>query len=345
MEQNEKLTEEKRKDKLATILTLIIQNSTILPFRWHMSKYNCFYCQSVFVQSSELRDHAETKHRQVEIEEIIIRTLSKARRTKLDISNIWCTTCADQFDTFHEYLEHLSKRHALSIDKDATQFFDCFHLADDGMSCLECGQYFRFFGPLLLHTYKYHVEKIVCDICGQGFHTKHNVLNHINHFHGIKSCKHCNEVFPTQYALRNHVENVHRTDKLQCPMCPEILINRYLKKRHMALVHDCKSVQLVCEFCSKIFTRNNKYIQHKLRVHNKEKNCTCDVCGHKTFSPDCLKRHMVVHTEERPFKCEMCGLTFRRNKNLADHLKRHTTTEWETQHFDRIVLEVSQASE
>lgn len=319
----DKLIEDHRKEQLATLLTVIIQNTTIVPFRWHKSKYMCFYCRSLFVESAQLKEHTDSVHTEIKIRDIIIRTLYRGGRTKLDISELWCTRCETQFASFQVYLDHLAITHDLNFDKDVSQSFDCFYLADNGMCCLECGQYYRFFGPLLLHTYKYHIEHFLCEICGQGFVGKHNLNNHVKQIHGIKSCKDCNETFPTQYALANHVENVHRTEKLQCPMCLEILGNRYLKKRHMALVHDCKSSQFVCELCSKVFTRNNKYVQHKLRVHFKEKNCTCEVCGHKAFNMDSLKRHMVCHDEARPFKCELCDKTFRRKKTLVIHMRTH----------------------
>ncbi|XP_047039567.1 zinc finger protein 62 homolog isoform X8 [Helicoverpa zea] len=318
-----KISEERRKDQLATVLTIIIQNSTILPFRWHRSKYMCFYCQSVFVDSSKLKQHTDDFHREIRIKDIIIRTLHRKARVKLDVSTLWCTSCENDFQNFQSYLDHLSDIHGFDLDNEASSSFDCFTLADNGMSCIECGQYFLFFGPLLLHTYKYHIEQNFCEMCGQGYVGKRNMDNHVRQIHGIKSCKHCHEIFPTQYALTNHIENMHRTDKLQCPLCPEILANRYLKRRHLALIHDCKSAQLICEYCSKIFTRNNKYVQHKLRVHYKEKNCTCEVCGQKAFNLDSLKRHMVCHDDARPFKCETCDRSFRRKKNLVTHRRAH----------------------
>ncbi|KAF9419627.1 hypothetical protein HW555_003905 [Spodoptera exigua] len=315
--------EERRKDQLTSILSIIIQNSTIMPFRWHSGKYMCFYCCSLFVESSKLKDHTNSIHKEIKITEILIRTLYRGGRTKLDVSNLWCVSCECNFRDFQEYLNHISEVHELQLDKEAAQSFSCFQLEDNGMYCLECGQFFQFFGPLLLHTYKYHIEHFLCDICGQGYVGKHNIHNHVKKIHGVKCCKLCNQIFRTQYALTKHIENVHRTDKLKCDICHEILGNRYLKKRHMALVHDCKDEQFVCEYCSKIFTRYNKFLQHKSRVHFKEKNCTCEVCGYKAFNLDCLKRHMVRHNDARPFTCEICNKTFRRKKNLLSHRRLH----------------------
>lgn len=319
----DKLLEERQKEQLATLLTIIIQSSTIIPFRWHKSKYMCFYCRSLFVQSAKLKEHTDTEHREIEIESVIVRTLYRKSRIKIDISDLWCSRCEDQFASFLDYFNHLPVIHEIFLDKEICDRFECFDLGDDGMSCLDCGQYFRFFGPLLHHRHKYHTEHFLCEICGLGFVSKINVDNHVKQIHEIKSCKHCSLTFPTQYSLANHVENVHMTDKLKCELCSEILGNRYLKKRHMALVHDCKSVQFICEWCSKIFTRNNKYVQHISRVHYKEKNCTCEVCGHKVFNLDALRRHMVCHDDARPFKCEVCDKTFRRKKTLVIHMRTH----------------------
>ncbi|XP_026743962.1 GDNF-inducible zinc finger protein 1-like isoform X9 [Trichoplusia ni] len=319
----DKMIEERRKEELATLLSIIIENTDIVPFRWHKSKYMCFYCRALFVESCGLKHHTSTEHKEIEIREIIVRSLYRRGRTKLDVTNINCRPCDTEILNFESFLKHLSKIHSLSFETDAAQSFDCFSLADDGMCCLQCGQYFTFFGPLLLHTYKYHIDQFLCEVCGLGFVGKHNVHNHVKQIHKIKSCKDCNLTFQTQYALLNHTENVHKTEKLKCPICPEVLGNRYLKKRHLALVHDCKNSQFVCELCSKIFTRNNKYMQHKLRVHFKEKNVTCEYCGHKAFNMDSLKSHMVCHDETRPFKCELCEKTFRRKKTLVIHMRTH----------------------
>ncbi|XP_075989336.1 uncharacterized protein LOC142985191 isoform X10 [Anticarsia gemmatalis] len=320
---NSKIIEERRKEQLATILPIIFQSTTILPFRWHKSKYMCFFCRSLFIESSKLKQHTDSQHTEINIKEIILRTFYRKSRIKIDVSDLWCSRCQNQIANFKEYIRHLGALHGIFIDKETSQFFDCFSLSDDAMHCLDCGQYFRFFGPLLLHKHKYHTDHFLCEICGQGFVAKTNLENHVKQIHGIKSCKDCNMTFPTQYSLANHIENVHRKDKLKCPLCPEVLGNRYLKKRHMALVHDCKSYQIVCELCAKIFTRNNKYVQHKMRVHFKEKNCTCEVCGHKAFNVDALNRHKVCHDETKPYICEFCDKTFRRKRTLLIHMRTH----------------------
>lgn len=318
-----KILEERRKEDLATLLTIMIQCTTITPFRWHKSKYMCFYCCALFVESSKLKEHSQSDHEEIPIEEVIVRTLYRNGKIKIEVSDIWCSRCESQFATFLEYFKHLSLVHEIFLDKDTVKAFECFRLGDSGMSCLDCGQNFRFFGPLLSHRHKYHNEHFLCEVCGQGFVEKHNVDNHVKQIHCIKACKYCDMTFPTQYSLGNHIETIHRTDKLKCPLCPEILGNRYLKKRHMALVHDCKSAQIVCEYCSKIFTRHNKYVQHKANVHFKEKNCTCEICGHKAFNIDALRRHMICHDDSKPFTCQVCDKSFRRKKTMLMHMRIH----------------------
>lgn len=230
----------------------------------------CFYCPTKLSSTQELREHNLCGHTEINITEIISNFVYNDRRIKLDTGSAKCSECNEEVYDISDFIEHLSNTHNVIYDPDIARHFISFRLSDDEMSCLECDKKFRYFGPLLVHTNKVHLDKHVCEICGQGVVGKANILNHVRQIHGVKNCKHCSETFQTQYALLQHVSSKH-TETLKCSVCGEMQLNRYKMKRHMALVHDCKASQIVCEYCSKIFTRNNKYVQHKQRVHFKLK--------------------------------------------------------------------------
>lgn len=271
---------------------------------------------------STFREHVET-HVDVDFTEIVKNILSQNHRIKVDVAQLWCTECPSQLDTFEDFINHLEEVHNEVFDESVVGTFEVFNLADDKMSCLECGETFSHFNQLLKHTHLNHSEKhqkYLCEICGRGFAEKGSVVTHINQAHYIQKCKYCSETFGTCYALDKHVGTVHKVEKWQCPLCSEVLPNRYMKKRHMALVHDCKSVQLSCDVCHKIFTRNNKLLMHKRRVHLKEKNIACDECGLQFFNVDGLARHKLSHGDQRPFQCAVCKRTFRRRRALVTHV-------------------------
>lgn len=309
----------KNEQQLAALLITIIQHSTMLPFRWHKGRFMCFYCPSTFNTVAALKDHDQGGHDEINITDIVTRVMYNDRRIKLDVSTARCNQCNLEVMDISDFIKHLWETHDAVFDSDVAEHFISYRLSDDEMSCVECGQHFQYFYTLLIHTNKSHMSRLhMCEICGQGVAGKVNVYNHMKQMHDIKVCKFCDETFSTQYALSQHISTIHNTDRLKCSVCGEVQQNRYRMKRHMALVHDCKNSQIVCEYCSKVFTRNNKYVQHKERVHFKRKNKSCNVCGYKTYDASALKLHMVCHDQTRPYACP-CGKRFKRSKNQFAH--------------------------
>lgn len=50
----------------------------------------------------------------------------------------------------------------------------------------------------------------------------------------------------------------------------------------------------------------------------------CDTCGREFVSRRYLQRHVVCHSQERPFACSVCERRFKRNGDVAAHMKnRH----------------------
>ncbi|XP_063391150.1 zinc finger protein OZF-like [Cydia fagiglandana] len=319
----------RRREELTKLLTITIENSTVIPFKWQANGFLCFYCGCPFTDSSALKHHTKAEHENAKLKTILRTTVAKSGSIKLDVSELACKKCGETMRSLQHFFNHI-KQHGFIISEEASHCCYPFILTDNDMSCLECGMSFRFFGPLLIHTHKYHTksEPFICEICGQGFIAKANVENH-RKIHDKKSdcnyhCKECDETFSTQYKLTYHFEKVHTPAKFKCPKCPEVLGSKYLKKRHLAIVHDVKSAQFKCDECQKIFSLKNKLLLHKSCVHLKERNIACEICGHKVFSKDHLKRHMVKHDDARPFECEFCKKTFQRKKTLEFHRRIHT---------------------
>ncbi|XP_026743959.1 gastrula zinc finger protein XlCGF57.1-like isoform X6 [Trichoplusia ni] len=324
---DDKRLEKKRKDDLTRLVTVVLENSTIMPFRWAANKYMCFFCCCTFVDSVKLKEHTAEEHKGAKLKNVL-RSLIGSSRIKLDISNIICRKCSKSFNNFELFLSHVATVHDMKFNKDMSQSLFTFSLSDEGMSCLDCGQEFRFFGPLLKHSHKFHnkYKTYLCEICGQGFIAKANVDSHIKNVHSFKNrqCQKCDKVFRSPYALEIHRERTHKTEMLKCPKCPEILASKYLKKRHLALVHDVKKLQFHCDECDKVYTMKSKLVEHKLRTHLKQKTVECEICGFKVFNNELLKRHMVRHDDSRPYSCEFCKKSFQRKKTLEVHTRIHT---------------------
>ncbi|XP_064075971.1 zinc finger protein 182-like isoform X11 [Vanessa tameamea] len=317
----DRLTERDRKCHITRLITVVIEYSTIIPFRWFSNKFMCFYCCCSFIDSSKLKLHTQEEHNEVKLTNVL-RNITATTRFKLDISEISCKKCPKPVQTLDEFLYHVSNIHDIKFNKTVTDCLFAFKLSDDGMFCLDCGQNFRFFGTLLTHAHKFHVKTstFLCETCGQGFVAKANLDSHVKTVHSNYQWDKGKFV---RLRDNDHTKS-NKPQKLQCPKCPEILRSNYLRKQHLALVHDVKSSQFSCDICSKIFLIKSKLIQHKSRVHLKEKSITCEICGFKVFSKDLLKRHMVKHDDSRPFQCEICKKAFQRKKTLDFHRRIHT---------------------
>jgi uncharacterized Zn-finger protein len=295
-----------------------------MPFRWCSNKYMCFFCGCPFDESSKLQQHTRSEHENPKLKTVL--SFLSIGRVKLDVTNISCKRCPKTFKNLEEFFNHATSVHSFQFNMDLAKELFSFKLSDDIMKCLDCDEKFKFFGTLLRHVHKYHNKssEFLCEICGQGFVAKANVNNHIKHVHSKSDCDVCHKPFVSKYAMKVHFEKEHNQCRLKCPKCPEVLGSRYLKKRHLALVHDVQSSQHKCDMCSKIFTVRNTLLEHLARVHMKEKSLACEICGFKVFNKELLKRHMVRHNDSRPFQCDICKKSFQRKKTLEFHRRIHT---------------------
>lgn len=288
----------------------------------------CFFCCSSFVDCSKLRQHTIEEHCEAKLDNVLrnMRGFGN-RKIKLDVSELHCKRCSMSMRSFHEFLDHLIKTHNDIFEKELVQFFLPFKLSDEGMSCNYCGLHFKFFGTLLTHTHscRDRPKTFICEACGEGFICKTKLISHlkIKHSGMQRHCSKCKIAFPTLQALNKHYEKTHRPKDYKCPQCPEVLKSYYLRKRHLALVHE-KDRQFECVQCDLVFTKKSALVQHVSRVHLKEKSIACDICGFKGFNKGVLKLHMAKHDDSKPFRCEYCKKCLRTKKSLDFHTRIHT---------------------
>lgn len=324
----EKMSELQKKEDLVTLMSAIIENSTAVPFRWHCSKFACFFCCFPFEESSKLKSHYYEEHSDAKIRNTF-RSVIKNSKVKLEISNLTCKKCSKSFTVLNDFMDHLVKIHSLKLNLEMKHQIFAYKLSDENMQCLQCGDEFRFFGTLLKHTHAKHNttnEAFLCEICGQAFVTKTSVASHVKSVHSQDNatCDKCNIAFKNANALQLHHRRTHRTYMLKCPKCPEVLTSPYLRKRHLAKVHDVKRFQYECDLCNFVFTLKSRLISHKSRVHMKERSYSCEFCAYKAFNKESLTRHMVSHDDSRPYPCEFCKKAFQRKKTLELHRRIHT---------------------
>ena len=80
---------------------------------------------------------------------------------------------------------------------------------------------------------------------------------------------------------------------------------------------------LECQFAFKTYNSLRKHIR---RVHQRERNSTCHLCGESFPCNYELNTHLLRHTGDRPFSCETCGKSFQRRSALVRHKDIHAGT-------------------
>ena len=76
-----------------------------------------------------------------------------------------------------------------------------------------------------------------------------------------------------------------------------------------------------CNICDKPYQHKHNVINHKKRVHDREKKYNCDQCEYSAFQRSQIKIHTLkIHTvQEGTFHCDYCEKDFPSTNNLKRH--------------------------
>ncbi|XP_050359398.1 PR domain zinc finger protein 5-like isoform X1 [Nymphalis io] len=248
-------------------LQLIFNNTTIIPFKWR-GKYLCFFCSKDIAQYSELRKHTKS-HGNCSIEDHSLKVLKGGQNMeiKIDVSEICCEICNEEFRAFDDVLNHLFVKHKMEYDKNVDMAIEEYKLVD--LSCTQCDVKFTYFGYLVSHINNNHPKNcLICDKCNQKFNKKRDLFSHMKNYHreGGYPCDVCPQSFSSLNILRKHRSNRHLT---RCNICHLRLPSAVLKQRHIELEHpDNGSLQ--CDICYKDF-----HTKQGLRMHTRK--CKGDI--------------------------------------------------------------------
>ncbi|XP_045530570.1 gastrula zinc finger protein XlCGF57.1-like isoform X1 [Pieris brassicae] len=326
-EKHTEITDSEKSDyrtaDIRNIVKIIVMYSTSTPFRWSYSKYMCFFCDKVFIKISDLKQH-NYEHFETKLDDAL-KCINTETKVKLEITDLACKACPKDMLTLDDFLDHVTITHKQNFNNGVRCSIFAFRITDSEAPCPECDQNFTFFGNLLSHVYKNHLTSgpLLCDSCGKGFLTKFMLKKHIKltHSNTEYSCQKCNQTFKTHGAYSYH--RLSHKGEFPCPQCSEKFPSWYLRKRHIAFVHD-KSLQISCELCSKKFVKYNSLKWHLMSVHHNDKPFSCEMCDFKCINKTYLKRHMVSHLDTRPFQCHICVKSFQRKEHLETHVRIHT---------------------
>ena len=110
--------------------------------------------------------------------------------------------------------------------------------------------------------------------------------------------------------------------RIACNLCPTTFSRRKGLLQHIRFVHQ-KEKNFVCSICDKRFSWKNSLTTHVTDIHEQSGSFACNFCEKRYFKERDLKRHESKHSNEKPHQCDHCGESFKKARNLLEHLKSH----------------------
>ncbi len=218
------------------------------------------------------------------------------------------------------------------------------HTGEKPFICRYCGKTFRHYNTSKDHENRHFTNascKFKCHYgrCGRAFFTNLLLVRHekthleVDHDYSKKCnkptrpkkfvCEKCDAGFTSRQNLKSHVEEHGETYgkvKHKCDYCDQMFLTVSSKKKHENLCH-IRGKVLQCQFCVKIFYRNDRRKMHE-RVHTGEKLHTCKYCKKAFFYQKNMVRHMTIHTRLTKYQCDLCYRKYQTAEILKQHRKK-----------------------
>ncbi|KAJ6641732.1 Transcription factor grauzone, partial [Pseudolycoriella hygida] len=196
------------------------------------------------------------------------------------------------------------------------------------MKCDICGDPFETYRSAQKHYRAAHKIEGYLICCGQKFHRRGRVLNHIKyHLNPDEfSCDQCSRKFANKKALALHIEN-HvplNSRAFKCDLCPKSFPRETTLIRHKDFVHS----PVKCVECDISYPSKSKLSTHIKNTHQPKVTTTrvCDICGKDFANKYILQAHMqAMHStnENSKFQCDICGSWIKHKGKLKEHMERH----------------------
>lgn len=303
---------------------VILEHTTAFPFRLRGQIMTCVYCEDTFGEPQYYRLHMADKHTTFNVKAAVAhysKTLNEY--VKVDITELSCRKCGQNFDTLNNIARHLVSEHDLPLNLDNEIGVQPFRLGADRWYCYVCNSKFPNLFKLARHVTT-HYLKCTCHICGRPYLTSGALKYHIKFGHNKQPiCRKCGKVFKDENEKKVHVSESSRCWNFCCIYCGERFKSWEIKQKHLMLVHQKPQVQYSCPDCDKTFEGRRLFYRHYKIVHTGDSfNCTkCDLVFE---SRKVMNDHMLRHTGEKLFECNICMKMFARKKSLTQHMWIHS---------------------
>lgn len=139
------------------------------------------------------------------------------------------------------------------------------------------------------------------------------------------------KISPAKLQKQSKVQVVHIQGPATyiCMTCKDKFPTFEVLKEHIKSNVPCKSVNLTCEKCSKIFDSKKSLYQHSL-THREKWSYMCEECGKSYSNRFNLENHKSSFHGENVeeygsiYKCKICDKQFTTRKDLYQHINTHS---------------------
>ncbi|KAJ0170006.1 hypothetical protein K1T71_014612 [Dendrolimus kikuchii] len=237
---------------------LLLEHSTIIPFKSNKGYFNCLYCNKQYIVFEQLRVHVLDLHKEINFRTILKSILRPNDRIKADISDMTCRHCGDRSETLERLVQHLESHNVkFNYDEKLLKPTDCvlpYNLSNGKYKCCVCDKEFPFFKTLTKHMND-HSTNFVCDVCGKCFLLPERLRAHVGiHVNSnTVNCEHCGKICASNAHLRSHKRHHHKKRSHVCCICNKSFPTFKERMQHLQEIHNRSPPDLDCKICLKRF--------------------------------------------------------------------------------------------
>lgn len=270
--------------------------------KWLATGYQCEYCFKICTSLSGLVQHKKKKHETNSPSVIEV----KRHRGLPDRSELLYTKQSS--DQMSDIKSHSENGDTLTSEDTGTvsEVFETGTVIETGSVQTEETS----------TPPKVGARKLQCQYCYRICKNANGLTLH-ERSHFVHNCKFCDQVFCNPSILQEHVAEHHpdqTNHAFKCVYCSKSFPTDTAVKQHVESSHDLDKPYM-CEWCGRTF-RHKAYLPEHFKIHQQIPH-ECELCG-KVFT---LPRYLKTHIS-RSHKCELCGKVFTLPRYLKRHLSR-----------------------